>query len=277
VRRTYVTIRLILAGLFVAGAAAAQSVVDDPAEVFRGGNASYEAGEYAAAIEAYRRLTDAGVVNADLYYNLGNAYYKNNELGPAVLFYVRALRIEPRNDEATDNLALVRSQLRDKQFVQQQNRLLRGFIWLHNNLSTTEMLVFASGSYVFLCLLLIVFIFRNTPAVVAAYRRVSVLSPGRLVGLARAQDLLVAIGVVAALLLTSGISAYRKLAVDQSEAVVLAAEVAVFSSPTDDATLQFKIHEGTMVTIRDRRAVWTKIALPGGMSGWVATESIEKV
>jgi tetratricopeptide (TPR) repeat protein len=269
----------IIPWIIVAGAgwAAAQSVVDDPAVVFRAGNASYEAGDYPAAVEAYRRLTDAGVVNGNLYYNLGNAYYKNNELGHAVLFYVRALRVQPRNDEARENLELVRSQLRDKQFVRQQNRLVRGFIWLHNNLSTPEMLVFASASYILLCLLAIVFIFRSRPIVAAVYHRMSILSPGRLVGLTRAQDLLVAMGLAAILLVTTGISSYWKLAVDRSEAVVLADEVAVFSSPTDDTTLQFKIHEGTMVTISDHRAVWTKIALPGGMSGWVATESIEKV
>ncbi len=269
----------IIPWVLVAGAvwAAAQSVVDDPAEVFRAGNTSYEAGDYLAAVEAYRRLTDAGVVNGDLYYNLGNAYYKNNELGHAVLFYVRALRIQPRSDETKENLGLVRSQLRDKQFVKQQNRLVKGLIWLHNNLSTPEMLVFASASYILLCLLTIVFVFRNTRIIAAAYRRISILSPGRLIGLTLAQDLLVAIGIAAILLATSGISSYRKLAVDRSEGVVLAEEVAVFSSPTGDATLQFKVHEGTMVTISDRRAGWTKIALPGGMSGWVATESIEKV
>jgi tetratricopeptide (TPR) repeat protein len=270
---------VIICCILIAGAGwvVAQSVVDAPAEVFRVGNASYEAGDYPAAVEAYRRLADAGVTNGDLYYNLGNAYYKNENLGHAVLFYTRALRVQPRNDEAKENLELVRLQLRDKQFVQQQNRLVRGFIWFHNNLNTPEMLVFASASYILLCLLVVVFIFRNTRIVVAFYRRISILSPGRLIGLTRAQDLLVAIGIATVLLITSGISSYSKLAVDRSEAVVLAGEVAVFSSPTDDATLQFKIHEGTMVTISEQRAVWTKIALPGAMSGWVATESIEKV
>ena len=278
-RQAYVMIRAIVFWILVADAGwvSAQSVVDNPAEVFQAGNTSYEAGDYLAAVEAYRRLTDVGVVNGDLYYNLGNAYYKSNELGHAVLFYVRALRLQPRNDEAKENLGLARSQLRDKQFVKEQNRLVKGFIWLHNNLSTPEMLVFASASYILLCLLTIIFVFGNTRIVAAAYRKVSVLSPGRLIGLTRAQDLLVAMGIAVILLATSGISSYRKLAVDRSEGVVLMEEVAVFGSPTDDATLQFKIHEGTMVTINDRRARWTKIALPGGMSGWVATESIEKV
>jgi hypothetical protein len=258
-------------------AAVAQSLVDRPQEVFLAANASYETGDYHAAIESYRRLTDAGAVDADLFYNLGNAYYKNNELGPAVLFYVRALKIRPRDDDAKENLELVRLQLRVKQFVRHQNRLVAAVVWLHNNLSTREMVIFTSVSYLLVCLLAIVLIFHDTRVVSAVYRKVSVLSPGRLVGLGMKQDLILALGIAAFLLVTSGISSYRKITVQRTEAVVLSAEVSVFSSPTDDATLQFKIHEGTVVNIGDRRGEWARIELPGGMSGWVDAGSIEKV
>ncbi|MCK4774303.1 MAG: hypothetical protein KAT30_05940, partial [Candidatus Krumholzibacteria bacterium] len=66
-RRASVLMWGIIPWVLVAGVgwAAAQSVVDDAAEVFRAGNTSYEAGDYLEATEAYRRLTDAGVVNGD--------------------------------------------------------------------------------------------------------------------------------------------------------------------------------------------------------------------
>ncbi len=245
--------------------------------VFQEGNASYEAGDYAAAIEAYRRLADAGVADGDLYYNLGNAHYRNNELGEAVLFYQRSLRIQPRNGDAKENLELVRSQLRDKQFVRSENRLLRGVLWPHNNLSVQEMTVFVSISYLLLCILSIILIFGDSPPVVAAYRKVSLVSLGRLIGLSLRQDVLVAMAVAFVLLVTSGASLYSKRAANRSEAVVLGEEVGVFSSPTEDATLQFKIHEGTMVNVRDRRDAWAKITLPGGMSGWVNAESVQSL
>jgi len=266
---------LILAVGYVPSAA--QSIVDEPAEVFRSGNSAYEAGEYLAAIDEYRRLVDAGVQNADLYYNLGNAYYKSNALGNSVLFYLRSLRVQPRNDDAKENLELVRSQLRDKQFVQNQNRFVLAIIWLHNNLATDEMIIFASLSYLLLCFLAIVFMFRDSRPITRAYRRASIVSPGRLVGLTFSQDLLVAMSIALILLVTSGVSSYKKMVSDRTEAVVLVEEVAVYSSPTEDATLQFNIHEGTMVRIGDRRSEWTKIELPGGMSGWVATNSIEVI
>lgn len=245
--------------------------------IFQEGNASYEAGDYPAAIEAYRRLADAGVADADLYYNLGNAHYRNNELGEAVLFYQRSLRIQPRSGDAKENLELVRSQLRDKQFVRSENRLLRGVLWLHNNLSAREMTVFVSISYLLLCVLSIILIFGDSPPVVAAYRKVSLVSVGRLIGLSLRQDVLVAMAFAFVLLVTSGTSLYGKRAANRSEAVVLGEEVGVFSSPTEDATLQFKIHEGTIVNVRGRRDAWAKIKLPGGMSGWVNAESVQSL
>lgn len=255
----------------------ADSVVDDPTERFQAANAYYEEGDFESAIDAYRALVDAGVVDGDLFYNLGNAYYKNDDLGNAVLFYARALRVQPRNEDAHDNLALVRAQLRDKQFVRSQNRLLRGVIWLHNNLNTREMLVLASVSYLLLCLLTIVYIFRRSRAVTVAYRRISMFSPGRLIGLSVGQDLLVAIAIAALLVVTSGISSAKKLAQTRSEAVVLAEEIGVFSGPTGDSILQFKIHEGTLVNVRVRRDEWVRIELPGGMSGWVLSSAVETV
>ena len=78
---------------------------------------------------------------------------------------------------------------------------------------------------------------------------------------------------------TSGASAYIKIQdeKDPSRAVVLSHEVPVMSGPTDDATLQFEIHEGTLVDVSERRAGWLRIHLPGGLSGWVSAAALETV
>ena len=77
-----------------------------PADLFRQGNEAYRQSDYQQAIEAYTAVLDAGYENADLYYNLGNAYYRTEQMGMAVLCYERALRIEPGFAEAKQNLAL---------------------------------------------------------------------------------------------------------------------------------------------------------------------------
>ncbi|UCG52969.1 MAG: tetratricopeptide repeat protein [Candidatus Latescibacterota bacterium] len=261
---------------------ASDGVEDRPAslkDVFARGNELYEAGDYEGAIDRYVSLVDADVEDGDLFYNLANAYYKVDDLGRAVLFYERALRRLPRDRDVRENLELVRSQLKDRQFVREQNRFVRLVNWLHNNSSTKEMLILTSCCYVLVSLFGVGFIFRDSRPVKAVYKVVSVVSPGRLAGLSRAQDLLGVIVVAAFLLVTLGVSSYHKVKRDvrRVEAVVLEREIPVFASPTEDATLQFKIHEGTLVTVREQRRQCVRIGLPGGLSGWVSAPSLERI
>jgi len=248
-------------------------------DLFAEGNALYEAGDYESAIDRYTSVVKAGVADKDLYYNLANAYYKIDDLGRAVLFYERAHRVAPRDRDVRENLGLVRSQLRDKQFVREQNRVTRTLVWPHNNLSARQMVSLASICYLLLCLLGIVFVFRDSVWVSTAYRWLSLVSPGRLAGLGKAQDLLAAIAVVFLLFVSTGISGYTKVAREKERrvAVVLEEEVPVYSGPTDETTLQFKVHEGTVLGVREERRGWVRIALPGGLSGWVPASSIERV
>jgi len=246
---------------------------------FSAGNAVYESGDYEAAVEHYKHLVDSGVENSDLYYNLANAYYKSDNLGGAVLYYERTLRLKPRDKDARENLSLVRTQLKDKQFVREPNRFVHSVVVLHDKLNSSEMFALAATLYLLLCCIVIVFIFRDAPPVVAVYRRASMVSPGRFLGLTRNQDFLLAIAVVFVLAATTTVSTSVKVTKEHGrrEAVVLPAEVAVLGSPTDDATLQFKVHEGTTVIIRQQSGGWLRIQLPGGLSGWVAAQTVERV
>ncbi|MEE9269596.1 MAG: tetratricopeptide repeat protein [Candidatus Krumholzibacteria bacterium] len=261
--------------------ASAQDQTDpaSPSGLFARANSLYESGDYAGAIDAYLGVVNSGVVHATLYYNLGNSYYKVNDLGKAVLFYERSLRLAPRDRDVRENLSLVRTQLKDKQFVAEKNPVIKGISWLHDNLRTGEMFWFASLSYLLLCTLAIVFILRRTRAVSIWYRRLSLLSPARLLGLTLTQELLVAIALVSILAATSASSSYLKLQREMHprDAVVLAREIPVFGSPTEDATLQFRIHEGTTVTAGEVRRGWVRVQLPGGLSGWVSANSIQKI
>ncbi len=246
---------------------------------FDEGNRLYGEGDYEGAIEAYSELVDRGVEETDLYYNLGNAFFKNGELGKAVLFYERALRLSPRAEDAKDNLALVESMLRDRQFIRSENRLKKALVWVDRNLNTGETIVFVSLFYLLFCLFAVVYIFRKTVFVTSLYRRLSIFSPGRFVGLTREQDLLLVSIFTLFLFLLSGASAYQKVSREKrhDRAVVIEQETAVYSGPTDDSTLQFKIHEGTRTVVRMKRLGWVQIDLPGDLSGWVRDGAIEEI
>ncbi len=248
-------------------------------EAFVKGNSLYEAGDYSGAVEEYSRVVNAGVADKDLYYNLANAYYKLDDFGRAVLYYERALRLAPRDADARENLELVRSQLRDKQFVRERNRVVRTVAWLDDHLNAREMTLVASICYFVLCLLGIVFVLRDSRVVSAAYRAISYVSPGRLAGFTKTQDLLAALAVVSLLFASTGVSAHRKSAQkrERKSAVIVGEEVAVYSGPAGETTLQFKVHEGTLVRVREARSTWVRINLPGGLSGWVEISAIERV
>ncbi len=98
---------LIFIGLLFLAASQAQAQ-DRWAEA----NAKYAAGDFRAAVSGYTQLVEAGETSAALFYNLGNAHYRLNELGAAILNYERALALEPQQPEAVANLRLVREKAR---------------------------------------------------------------------------------------------------------------------------------------------------------------------
>jgi tetratricopeptide (TPR) repeat protein len=276
-KRIVVMLLLVLAAAHGAVATAAES--NTPEALFAAGNAAYEAGAYPDAIDRYLEVANSGIENADLYYNLGNAYFKAGDLGRSVLWFERALRIEPRNEDARANIAMVRSLLRDQQLVPPQGGVRNAALAWHRRLSISESAAVACGFYALFCIAALVLIFRRSRPVAMFYRRASWLSPARLFGLTMTQDLVVGMVLTALLTIVFAGSAYAKVQ-DSREAlrgVVVTEEVAVYSGPSQDATIQFKIHEGTIVAVRDGRGGWVRVDLPGDLSGWVEETTVEKI
>jgi hypothetical protein len=257
----------------------ARADTESAAALFARANAAYETGDYPSAIGEYTRLAETGVAAPELFYNLGNAYYKEGDLGRAVLWYERARRLAPRDPDLRENLALARSLLRDKQLVQTEPRWRQTLLAWHRDTTTAESVAAASVLYVLVCLMGVLFVFRDTDLVSRVYAKVSVASPGRLLGLDKAQDLGLAIALV---LLVGGVFAYSAVGKVRAErsrdrGVVLEEEVSVFSGPSRDASVQFKVHEGTIVSVRDARPGWVRVDLPGDLTGWVDAESLDRI
>lgn len=277
--RLYVRTLCVATTMIAAGAALVVAQEGNARADFELGNASYEEGDYAGAIAAYHRVLEAGVADVDLYYNLGNAYYQVGELGRAVLFYERSLELSPRLLDARQNLSLVHSLLHDKQFLESPGRVRRFVTAFHNSLNTPETFYLASLLYLLFTLACLAYLFRDSMVVDAVYRRVSVLSPGRLFGLDRRQDLIMTVLTTVVLLTASGASALSKYHADNERrsAIVIPEEVSVFGGPTRDSTLQYKIHEGTKLTIVGVRPGWLQIRLPGDLSGWIDSATVERI
>ena len=269
----------LAAFLATAAVPAAAADADSPGTLFAAGNAAYEAGAYADAIDRYEQTVAAGIVHADLYYNLANAYFKITDLGRAVLWYERALRIDPRHQDARANLAMVRTLLRDQQLVPAEGGARGALLAWHRRLSTEESVAVACGFYALFFIAALCLVFRRSGGFAAFYRRASWLSPARLFGLTMTQDLVLAMVTTAVLAVVFAGSAYAKVqdARESLRGVVVSEEVTVYSAPSEESTLQFKIHEGTIVSVRDGRSGWVRVDLPGDLSGWVEDGVVERI
>lgn len=219
-------------------------------------DAAYERGDFAAAIAGYEAALAAGTDHAFVHYNLGNAHFKQGELGRAIASYLRAHRLAPRDARIATNLERARAQQRDRELAAGTvPPVLRAVPWLYGRLSLDEWWTFALVAY-----------FLLVAVRVAAHwttldRR----------GLARLSVVLV---LLAALGTVMGGARYRN-EVMRTTAIAIADEIEVRSGPGRDYALAFRIHEGLQVRLAERRDVWVRIELGGDLTGWVPASSIE--
>lgn len=216
-----------------------------------------------ARLEGFRRAErlfaeaeSRGAVSAPLYTNLGNAALQAENLGPAVLAFRRALRLDPSHAQAGQNLRYARAQLPHWVPTPPEGGLLDSFFFWHRSVSFDRRALLASGLFGLASLLAI-------PAI--AWRR-SGFRNAAFVPLAAWAVL------VASLSLDPARSAVP-------EGVVIAREAIARAADSANAPLRFTdpLPGGTEVRILEVRGSWLQVALYNGRTGWVAASSIERI
>jgi tetratricopeptide (TPR) repeat protein len=252
VRRTAAA-ALASAILAVAGSRAAHA--DRLDEAWRRGNDAYLHGDYGAAIVAYEELRRQGIASADLYFNLGDAYFRNRALGPAIWAFERAVALDPSDEDARFNLVearkLAAQTARDR--IQGEEREP---VWVRAVTAlgpATEAWLFV-GTYVGFFALLFV------------RRRV-------------ATDARTALGAAAAVLAAAALVSGALLAGRAELArvpfgVVLPDAVAVKDGADASYHTSFELHAGLKVRLVDRDQDWLRIRLGNGLEGWVRADQI---
>lgn len=222
------------------------------------GDRAYEDGDFAAAAAAYQAALDAGLDHAVLHYNLGNAHFKQGELGEAIVEYHRALRRDPRDRAARTNLERAESLVQDEALAPLRLPVfLRPLGWLYFRLSLDEWAGLALIAWFAFCLLGAA---RSWWAPIARRGRALLWTSGSVLALA---------------VIMSAIHVQHELLRDT--AVVTAGEVEVRSGPGEDYKLSFKVHEGLKLYVDERRGDWSRIHLGGELVGWVPTHEIEEI
>jgi tetratricopeptide (TPR) repeat protein len=226
------------------------------AELLAEGNAAYERGDYRAAADAYQRILDYGFEHEVVYYNLGNARFREGKLGEAVLRYEQALRLDPADRDAADNLHHVTSLCVDQVEEPDLSFPAVACRWLLTRTTVRE----------------------DAWLLAAAVWLLAAMIVTRLIGGARVprRPVLYLASIFAAMALISASFLLIKEGVGGGDpaAVVLAETVDVVSAPAADGTALFTVHEGLRVRIRARREGWAQIVLASGLNGWIPSSAL---
>ena len=238
---------LLTAAMFVlllmltASAPATQS-----ARTFMDGTEAYRKGDWPAAITAFESLADSGVDNGNLFYNLGNAYLKNDDLGHALLWYERALTRIPDDPDLRFNYDYALTLTKDERGEKESPLLRILFFWQYQ-------LSEATVRWVALLLNAVMW----TALSVLAIRKKRLLRPSTIL-------------VAAATLIFTATAVFNYVeAIQVKYAVILPEQVAVRSGFTDSATQLFVLHAGTRVRVERESDTHLLIRYTEDKIGWV--------
>ena len=235
------------------------AVAQTSAERWEVGNKAYIEGNYDKAIEEYTAILDGGEYSMKLYYNLANAYFKTGAMGKAILYYNKALRIAPSQEDIRHNLALAEAQTKDRIAVIPEFFLNRWLRTMRNSMSCTAWSVL---SLVWLGVMLafgLLFLLASR----IRWRKVGFY------------------GALCAFMLfvatTSFAVSSRNDMLSHSEAIVMGTAISVKSSPDRSATDLFVLHEGTKVKVLTEVDEWVEVVIADGKKGWTLKSNIETI
>ena len=247
-------------GALLAVVSGAFAQTPQPADLMTEANGRYERGEYAEAVQQYEALIDKGYGDAAIYYNLGNAYFERGDLGRAILSYLRAEEMSPRDPDIRANLDLVRSMTVDR-IEAERDSLVESVSYLGRRWVTPgELGAVALLLWVVSGLAIgTVLVWRAIPLSAAMRTGAGVTSAATLLSF---------------LLLLSMLYSNPY----DNTGVVTAETVEVLSGPGPQYAEEFTLHSGAQVRLTDSRHGWLRIALPGGeLQGWALSHAIEAV
>ena len=248
---TVIGLLLVLASALMPGSA--QAITKENAD------SAYARQQYQQAISDYEELLKSGV-SAELYYNLGNAYYRAGNITKAVLNYERASLLSPGDADIRFNLQLARSKTIDKITPESEMFFVTWYQALVNIQSVDGWAKTALWSLALAIVLVLIYLFASRMAL----RKVGFF--GSI--------------VLSVLFLLANLFAYQQCQAlkNRNGAIVMSASVPVKSTPANNGTDLFVLHEGTKVMITDGSMMgWKKIRLSDGRDGWIETSSIEVI
>jgi hypothetical protein len=228
-------------------------------EALKEAEEAYTQEDYTKAIELYKDILTTYGESAEVYYNLGNACYKANKIASSVLYYERALLIDPGDADIRFNLEMARQRTTDKIESVGDFFLLKWFDSIQNMGAADSWAKLGIICFLLFIGCLLLFFFS---------RLVRMRKIGFYLGLL----------FLASVIITNIFAGNQKRElVNHTHAIVFSPTATVKSSPNQSGTDLFILHEGTKVLVRNTLGEWKEIELEDGNVGWMPGKDIELI
>lgn len=227
--------------------------------LFETANKLYNEAKYQEAITQYKAILDTGNHSAELYYNLGNSYYKLNQIGSSIYYYEKALQLTPNDQDIKNNLAFANNMTIDAIEELPKTQVAK-FMGKITGTFTYDQWAWLAVFFAFLCMisfLLYQFSYQTTKKRI--YFIISFIA------------LLFILGTV-----TIAFEQFYKAGQD-NPAIIFAKETTVKSEPNVRSDEVFVLHEGTKVQVLEQVNDWKKIRLIDGKIGWIIAEDAKEL
>lgn len=244
---------ILILRLPAAGQSSAEQVT------FEKANQLYLNGDYAPARDEYQKIVNSGFESVELYYNLGNTFYKLGQVPSAILYYEKALILDPKDEDIRFNLDLANRLVVDKIIPVNEFFMKK---WIR---SLAGILKADTWGYISLCAF-IMLLLNITYLYISRrfrYRKLMVSTAAMLL-------------VVLILSLPLG-SIQNKQSIHTNAAIVFSSSLTAKSSPDSGGTDLFVIHEGVKVIITDHVGTWIRIRLADGNEAWIPENSVSRI
>jgi tetratricopeptide (TPR) repeat protein len=237
-----------IVALLCAGAASVQAAEDS---TFATANQAYSDGHFQQAVDGYQSLVNSGRWSANLFYDLGNAWFRLGDFGKAILNYERALALDPRHPEAMANLRIARDEARALE-------LRKDWIERYAAMGTPTHYSIVAAVALWSVLFAVTWLFFS--------RR----HPARQMVFIACAAVVCAISIFALYTLENG-------AQGRALAIVTGIDIEARLATADNASSILALPAGSEITVLSERGEWIYAALPNDQRGWIPAKAVERV
>lgn len=228
-------------------------------ELIKKANEAYNNKQFEQAANLYEEVIQKGYEAPELYYNLGNAHFKMDNIAPAILYYEKAKKLDPNNEKIQYNLEVAKTLTIDKIEAVPEIFYVRWWQSLKQLFPADTWAKIGIGG-IFLFFILLSFYYLS--------RRMAIKKTAFYTGLV--------VILLTIFVFIIGVSRYQSQ-VKSHEAIVFSPSVTAKSSPDQNSTDLFVMHEGTKVVVLDELNNWYEVKIADGSVGWVKEEDIREI